>query len=620
MTANRNFLHKILRRGLPLLALALAFAIPAAAQISAAWTSGCTGVSTNTVGNVTWTPAACQEFNGTTVAPSDTDPWTTWSFDIGNSGFGNNELETYCGPPGYPSNPAGCPTTFDPATANSYIDGKGHLVIQIVDNSGTWTSARMTTQATQAFQYGRIEASAKLPDLSSPGLWPAFWWLGTNITSVSWPACGESDIMEAWANGAGCGSNAGNVVNHSTIHYGVGGNPSSNGGTFAFPTGQQMNTAYYAYGVIWSANMLQYYVSQPTTTGTSTIQPFFIVTASDIQPGTTWPYNATSSTTGPAFLLLNVAVGGSCGGTTPAAPGPYQMLVDYVRQYGPSAVPAPQLGTPPAIAVAAGATTGNTSTFTPTLAPGTGYVYFSCDTAAPATTCSVQTNDPLNPHVINSDANPPESVTVTVNTAGAAAAAPPAPNVPVFPRPLVLILIAAIAVLALGFAWRWQRKRNWRHAPAFALSGCLLLLAAVVVSCGGGGSSPTPPGPPLAPTASLSASSSSIFQGGTVTLTASTTNATTCTASASPADSAWTGSVACNGSVTITPSVTGNVTYSISATGSGGSTTADTTVTVNPSTPAGNYSVNVYAFTESNTSNGANSNADANVAIPLTVN
>ena len=28
------------------------------------------------------------------------------------------------------------------------------------------------------------------------GYWPAFWMLGANIEEVSWPDCGEIDIME----------------------------------------------------------------------------------------------------------------------------------------------------------------------------------------------------------------------------------------------------------------------------------------------------------------------------------------------------------------------------------------------------------------------------------------
>ena len=42
--------------------------------------------------------------------------------------------------------------------------------------------------------YGRIEARMMLPE--SQGMWPAFWLLGNNITTIPWPACGEADIME----------------------------------------------------------------------------------------------------------------------------------------------------------------------------------------------------------------------------------------------------------------------------------------------------------------------------------------------------------------------------------------------------------------------------------------
>ena len=53
--------------------------------------------------------------------------------------------------------------------------------------------------------------------------------------------------------------------------------------------------------------------------------------------------------------------------------------------------------------------------------------------------------------------------------------------------------------------------------------------------------------------------------------------------------------------------------------GGGSGNTTPVTPVVN-GTPAGNYTVTVYAFTESNTKDGSNSNADANVAIQLTVN
>src|ERR1700739_1925518 len=132
---------------------------------------GCSGVSNDTQGAVTWVPQWCQEFNAATPGSPDT---TVWSFDLGNSGFGNNEVETYCGPPGYSGNPSNCPSTFSTSTSNAYLDGSGHLVIQAINSGGIWYSARMKTQGFENFQYGRIEASIQLPDTTNQGLWPAF--------------------------------------------------------------------------------------------------------------------------------------------------------------------------------------------------------------------------------------------------------------------------------------------------------------------------------------------------------------------------------------------------------------------------------------------------------------
>src|SRR5580698_5491311 len=67
---------------------------------------GCGTVSPGTTGAVTWNPQWCQEFDGAQGPP---DP-TVWTYDLGSGGFGNNELETYCGPAGYAGNPSGCPS------------------------------------------------------------------------------------------------------------------------------------------------------------------------------------------------------------------------------------------------------------------------------------------------------------------------------------------------------------------------------------------------------------------------------------------------------------------------------------------------------------------------------
>jgi beta-glucanase (GH16 family) len=395
-----------------------------------------------------------------------------WSFDLGNNnGWGNNEVEIYCGPPGYMNNPSQCPSMFSTTTNTVYLDGSGHLVIQPINNNGTWISTRMKTQGIKNFQYGRIEASIQLPDTTNQGLWPAFWSLGSSFPGTPWPNCGEADIMEDWSpsifNGPGPNGN------RSTIHTAVtGGN--GKGGSYTFPRGQQANTAFHTYGVIWSANLMQYYVDTPTN-------PFFIVTPSDLSSSDTWPFNAN------IFLITNVAVGGTLGGGITNLVNPQPMIFDYVRQYTPSAVPAPTLGNPPSITVKAGATTANTSTFVPTLTAGTGFVYFSCSTNAPKASCALTTTDKLNPYVVNS-LNAGESVTVTITTAANASSPPLLSD----PKIRFWLLIAILGILLSAFVAFVPRRGRPALRSAYVLTGFILVMG-LIVGCGGGGSSTPPP-------------------------------------------------------------------------------------------------------------------------------
>jgi beta-glucanase (GH16 family) len=496
--------------------LYLAGAGRANAQASAQCTNQ--GVGNSTTGNVTWTPQFCQEFNGAALTAIDTN---VWSFDLGGGGWGNNEVEVYCGPPNYTGNPTICPNNLSTSN-NAYIDGSGNLVIQATMNNRTWLSTRMKTQNIENFTYGRIEANIQLPDTSSQGLWPAFWSLGTNITTVNWPTCGEDDYMEVWSpslGGAGTGGNISTIHTKNTDGAGV----QTNKHTFTFPAGMANNTALHKYGVIWSANMVQHYVDDPT-------HPFYIATASDLGASDLWPFNASS------FILLNLAVGGNLGGSITGLTSPTQpYLVDYVRQYKASApVPTPILPAPPSITVKAGDSSGvaNTSKFTPGLTSGTGFVFFSCSTNAPKASCSVGTSDPVSPFVVNSSpSGGAETVTVTVTTTANAIMPPSFFNPRVRFRAPVVIAELMVLVVAFFLVLR-KRGRVWRQLCGVA---AVLILVVVAVAGCGGGSTVTPPPP-------------------------------------------------------------------------------------NNGTPPGSYTVTVYAFTESNTGDGTNASADANVVIPLTVN
>src|SRR5260221_1142260 len=94
--------------------------------------------------------------------------------------------------------------------------------------------------------------------------------------------------------------------------------------------------------------MIQYYIDDPT-------QPYFVVTASDLPAGDTWPFSKAAN---PFFIILNIAVGGTLGTPTDSATGSQApLLADYVRQYLPSTV-TPQLTQPAAVSLTAVACTG----------------------------------------------------------------------------------------------------------------------------------------------------------------------------------------------------------------------------------------------------------------------
>ena len=97
----------------------------------------------------------------------------------------------------------------------------------------------------------------------------------------------------------------------------------------------------------------------------------------------------------------------------------------------------------------------------------------------------------------------------------------------------------------------------------------------VIASCGGGGGGGSTPEPPV-PGASitLSISDDKIYLGNTVTLSWTTSNASSCTASGS-----WSGSKALSGSETITPDSEGQKSFTLTCSNSAGTSTSRTVST-----------------------------------------
>jgi beta-glucanase (GH16 family) len=255
-------------------------------------------------GTLVWS----DEFTNSTGAKAQPNP-QVWTYDTGHNGFGNHELENYCA---WGSSVAPC----DTAKPNAYVGADGYLhIVAEQPSAGVYTSARMKSAGLFSVQYGRIEVRARVPE--AQGFWPAFWLLGSNVSTVEWPTCGEQDVLER--------VNAATTPdwNEGSVH-GPGFTGTSLGTRFSFPAGQTA-AGWHTYGMIWAKGSVAYYVDDPK-------KPYVTYTTASLSnlPGAAWPFDAGQS----AFLILNLAVGGDWPGPpTAATPFPSEMLVDYVRIY-----------------------------------------------------------------------------------------------------------------------------------------------------------------------------------------------------------------------------------------------------------------------------------------------
>ncbi len=240
------------------------------------------------------------EFNKSVNSPIDTGKWTA---EIGGGGWGNQELEYYTN-----------------SIENVYHNGQGSLVIKAIKlnpplNLTCWygpcqyTSARLITKGKFEQKYGKFEARIKVP--RGQGMWPAFWMLGNNIDTVSWPTCGEIDILE-------------NIGREPTIVHGTIHGPGYSGGngigaSFSLSNNAPFADDFHIYSTEWSENNIKFYVDGNL---------YKTITPSDIPQGSTWVFDH------PFFMILNLAVGGGWPGNPDnTSVFPQTMMIDYVRVY-----------------------------------------------------------------------------------------------------------------------------------------------------------------------------------------------------------------------------------------------------------------------------------------------
>lgn len=216
---------------------------------------------------------------------------TKWSYEVGGSGWGNNELQYYTG---------------KQLKNASVADGKLTIAALFESFGGkSYTSARLVSKQKGDWLYGRIEVSAKLP--AGRGTWPAIWMMPTDGAYGGWPNSGEIDIMEH----VGYDPYVVHCNTHTRSYNGANGK----GASMQVPDAFEV---FHVYAVEWTPSKMDFYIDDT--------KYFTLNVTSDYK---SWPFDKRF------FLIMNIAVGGNWGGAQGVdnTVFPAKMVIDYVRVY-----------------------------------------------------------------------------------------------------------------------------------------------------------------------------------------------------------------------------------------------------------------------------------------------
>lgn len=171
-----------------------------------------------------------------------------------------------------------------------------------------YTSACLITRGRKTWQYGRFEMKAKI-DIS-PGLWPAWWTLGT---AGRWPANGEIDIMEYYRKRL--------LANIACLNKEHGAEWFSN--TFSTDSlgGKKWSAKFHIWRMDWTKEFIALYVDNQLLNKVS-LDSLINKDGSGFNPFKQ-----------PHYMLLNLAIGGTSGGDPSDTPFPKEFVIDYVRVY-----------------------------------------------------------------------------------------------------------------------------------------------------------------------------------------------------------------------------------------------------------------------------------------------
>ncbi|MCL1936897.1 MAG: family 16 glycosylhydrolase [Candidatus Azobacteroides sp.] len=247
-----------------------------------------------------------------------------WNIEVNDHGGGNQELQYY--------RAENVSVGAEPAS------GKSCLILTARKESfggKQVTSGRIHTQDKMSFQHGKLEASIRFPHTAN-GLWPAFWMLGNDISTVGWPKCSEIDICEM---GNHTGINAGTQDRYfnGACHWGE--SIDENHPSYAVHTtnAYSLQDDFHLFTLIWDNNYIKMYLDLDKNPDANPYYEMDIRSATDQEAD--HPANYFHK---PSFVLFNLAVGGNFPQiwdinqiTALSAANNYEakMYVDFIKLY-----------------------------------------------------------------------------------------------------------------------------------------------------------------------------------------------------------------------------------------------------------------------------------------------
>jgi beta-glucanase (GH16 family) len=242
-----------------------------------------------------------------------------WTVEVNGDGGGNNEMQYY---------------RRENISIEQHASGVNCLVISAKrENFGgkVVTSGRLVTRGNVSAKYGKIEARMKLP-LSANGLWPAFWMMGEDYSTVGWPRCGEIDILEM-GNVNGISRGTQDKYFNGACHWGENWTYYAKDNTAAY----SLQDDFHLFTLIWDASNIKMYLDLDKFPNNT---PYFEMSIA----GQRVPGQVSNYFHKPFGILFNLAVGGNFTGITgnaniskitalPVDGTPVKMYVDYVRIY-----------------------------------------------------------------------------------------------------------------------------------------------------------------------------------------------------------------------------------------------------------------------------------------------